>query len=114
VAQAPIRREANRLKTFNHIADDVRRKEGKVEHLLDAAFRSSCRPGDLGESLACLDHSVPSVGAGDVEEQDLVNGADDAVQNDLGFNAALAGPERRSDYEQVVSDPVRINVDAMR
>jgi hypothetical protein len=44
-----------RLPSIQHIPNDVRREEGKVDHLLDAAFGGAFRFGDLCEGLAGLD-----------------------------------------------------------
>lgn len=91
IAQTPIESEAQRLTTFQHIADVVRRQESEVEHLLHAPLWRASRVGDLGECLARFEHLVTGMGAGNVAEQDVVDRPGDAAQNDLRFDPPLAG-----------------------
>ncbi|MCU4652966.1 hypothetical protein N8I71_08995 [Roseibacterium sp. SDUM158016] len=53
--ETPIRGEAHRLLSIQHIPNDIGREEGKVDHLLDATFGGAFRFCDLCKGRAGLD-----------------------------------------------------------
>ena len=68
----PVGGESNRLRAIQHISDDVRRKEGEINHLLNAPFGCALAGGYLSEGFARFDLREPVMRLCDIADECLI------------------------------------------
>ena len=111
---APIRGEAGWLIAFKDIADEIRRKEGEINHLLHAALRCLFCLRNLIEGLAQLHLFEPAVCFRDVADQLIVLPRGKVGEDELGLDAALSDLKHGADVKRLFVQCVSINVEQVR
>ena len=90
----PIGGKPNRLCAIQHISDDVWRKEGEANHLLNAPFRCALAGSDLSEGFARFDLRVPVMRFCDIADEYLILTRRCITYDEFCLNAAFAHLER--------------------
>ena len=100
----PVGGKSNRLLTVQHISDDVWRKEGEVNHLLNAPFGCALAGSDLSEDFARFDLCEPVMRLCNIADKFFVTSCRCFAEDEFSFNAAFAHLERCGKLACVIVD----------